>query len=130
MNKKLLTNGQGIIKIVEEVNVKILAEDYIVALANKTKGYTVTKIRIGKDGNEIFLPHPVKYNCEYDSCQKCFDNQKYEPILVTECDDKPFDLYLFCKPDDSSKPTGWAGPGTINPSCDAPGEAICLDLPY
>lgn len=126
--KELFLNGHAIISIIDIPDAKPKVPDYIIALINKSKGYTVTKIKVGEDGEEIRLPHPVPLNCEYDTCAKCHAAAKYDPILVVECDDAPFDLFLFCHTDDDEKPSGWAGPAKIKPNCNYAGEVICLDL--
>jgi len=125
---KPFTNGQGIISVISMPVEDATAQDYIVALANKTKDYTVTMIKVKEDGVGTKLPSPVGFNCDLPECADCTKQGKFDSILYTTSEEPPFDLWVFAHTDNPDKPSGWGGPVRITPTSDYGGSVVCLDI--
>jgi hypothetical protein len=100
-------------------------DDYLIVVANKSKGYTITKLKDVK-GNIVTLPNPIPYNCDSE-CEDCKENGKYGKLMVTNCDSPSVKIQIYCKYENSSKPSGWADL-EIRPNCDYSGEFVCVDI--
>jgi len=96
------------------------ASDYLVLLINMTD-YCLVMGRVNQ-GNWFAIPKVCRTcSSDYDTC---FNQQRWAPVLNTQCNDAPFDLTLITQPDGNGNATGatWR----ITPDCNFAGGVIGL----
>jgi hypothetical protein len=123
-SKPLKLNGHGIIKLIPN-RPDFDDKPYRVYGINMSD-YHVTKYRVVGRSEEIVLPEPLKNTCKLDSCQECYDANKYEIFLVCQCDDPTLEIELYLK-HPSNGTEGWGSPPwRIEPDCNYAGEVKCI----
>ncbi len=75
-------------------------------------------------GSGQFFPIPATGKNCWSTCEDCFNNQQYEPVLNVSCKDNAFKLTLISEPDEDGNAVGatW----DIAPTCDVAGGVICF----
>ena len=108
-----------------EVDVDLLGKSYVIALINKTRDicYTVAGTRpIGgtdQDWKWTSIPKTCP-NCR-SSYDDCFKQGRYSPIMTTDCQNPPFELFVGYFIDAS---TVRGAVFDIQPNCNVAGGVI------
>lgn len=123
--EKLKKNGASIKIDLNNLREAPVAEErqvYWVLLTNLSD-WTVTHSSV--DGTNFYpIVPPVSRNCS-SSCNQCFDEGKYDPVLATDCTAAPFNLWIKAQ---KGNQVGIAGPASIRPTCTSAGEVVCLHV--
>ncbi|MBP0634894.1 hypothetical protein [Cupriavidus sp. AcVe19-6a] len=110
-----------------EIDVNLLTNPYIIAVINLSSDcLTVAGTRpLGGNDDQwkwTAIPKTCR-NCttNYDQCYK---DKRYSPIMSTDCDSAPFELFVGFMIDDSNARGALF---EINPSCQFAGAVIGVD---
>jgi hypothetical protein len=121
ISKKLLNIQSTMIQTSTESDT---TQYFTVSIINKTE-YFITHVRKIGNNEKITITPPIKKNCS-DSCENCFNNKSYDPIIVEKCDRKPFKLQLYLKHQINGS-EGWSVPiFYIEPNCLSSNTVLCL----
>lgn len=100
--------------------------DYTVYLVNSCN-WVVTKMKYVATGQVVSYPQPIGRTCNSPDCASCAANGQMRAIIVTPCDEPPYQIQLFCQHPNGAM--GWTNLLSVNPSCDRAGEYNCMNIP-